>query len=100
MSHLLCLIPDPSPAGGRESDVWAQLTTQQLSSSPKLEALVIWGYPGDIELEMANLPLDLNNEALIKLQNTLPQLVDALKNAVKRGRPAVPPSNQHDATTA
>jgi hypothetical protein len=40
------------------------------------------------------MPLDLNDEALIKMQDILPQLVEALKNAVKRGHPDVPPSNQ------
>jgi len=73
-----------------ESDCVAlSITIAYLTTRPKLYTLdVCWGHPsGFLEIDLLSDPVDLDDDAIRRIEAALPQLEVALKAAVARGRP-------------
>jgi hypothetical protein len=65
------------------------ISATDLATAPVIaSADVCWGHPsGKVELELFDRPVLLNEDSLCMLEEQLPNLAGALRNALRRGRP-------------
>jgi hypothetical protein len=59
-------------------------------AAPTVDVDVIWGHPGQLELDLFPGKVTLSSQALDTIEAALPRLVEALRVAVRRGRPDAP----------
>jgi hypothetical protein len=84
-----CIVADDRPR--EEPDLVDLLVgIRHLTTEPELESLyVCWGHPsGYVELELLDRPVPLDDAAWSSAEAAVPRLVEALRSAIKRGRPA------------
>jgi len=83
-----CIVADDRP---REEPDLVDLVIgiRHLTTNPELESLyVCWGHPsGHIELELLDNPIPLDDAAWAAAEAAVPKLVDAMREAIARGRP-------------
>jgi hypothetical protein len=83
---LECLIPQP--AAELPDNVSLVVSVEQLNTNPMITADVCWGSPiGYIEAEALPEPISFNAEGVKAIESQLSVLYEALKVALRRGRP-------------
>jgi hypothetical protein len=62
---------------------------KHLTTKPQLEDLyVCWGHPsGHVEVDLLHTPIVLDEAAWRLAEEAIPTLVEALRTAIRRGRP-------------
>lgn len=83
-----CLIPDVDDLE-RPDGVCIGIGIRHITTEPLIDgADVCWNHPsGHLELALVRDPVPLTQDRLIEVKRQLPQLVDALRGALLRGRP-------------
>ncbi len=66
------------------------------ASAPTVNVDLIWGHPGQIELDLFPGAVALTNEALNCIKAELPRLVEVFRVAVRRGRPDTPRNHANE----
>ena len=83
---LSCYFPD-APAD-QPDEVTLELCVGGIGGpKPSLEADVIWGCPGQVELDLFPGSVAMSEDAVQRIEAELPRLVQVLQAAVRRGRP-------------
>jgi hypothetical protein len=87
--HVLALSCDLSPVpDDQPNEVSLELCVGGFARpEPLLEAAVGWSYPGQLEADAFSGTTAFNAASLARLDIELPNLLDALRAAVRRGRP-------------
>jgi hypothetical protein len=82
-----CLLPDAPPE--QPDNVCLSIGVRHVTTTPEIcDASVCWGAPsGDIELDVVDEPLPFSAEMMSRIEAELPRLVDALRIALRRGKP-------------
>jgi hypothetical protein len=83
---LSCFFPNAPP--DQPDEVTLELCFGGVSGrGPTVEADVVWGHPGQVEADLFPHPAPLTEETLRIVEGELPELIEALWSAVRRGRP-------------
>jgi hypothetical protein len=96
MAAISCLMPDVvSEEDADLVDLVVQI--QHLTTQPELSGLyVCWGHPsGRVEIDLLPAPVPLDATGWQLVEQSVPVLIEALRNALRRGRP--PPDFGEDA---
>jgi hypothetical protein len=83
-----CLLPDPvSP--NRTDDLRLEISARHVDTKPLLDnAKVAWNPPrGYLEIDLVPMPEPASTDRLDQLEAEVPQLVDVLRDALRRGSP-------------
>jgi hypothetical protein len=81
-----CLIPQP--AAELPDNVALVVSVEQLNTNPMIAADVCWGSPiGFVEAEALPEPIPFDAEGANAVESRLSALYEALKEALRRGRP-------------
>ena len=89
MVAISCVVADDNRPREVPDLVDLVVGVQHLTTEPELADLcVCWGHPsGHIELELPVDPIPLDDQAWKVAESAVPRLVEALRNAIARGRP-------------
>lgn len=84
--YLSCVMPEQEPAIADLIDL--EISISHIRTQPKLTADVCWGHPsGFVEQSFHPQAVVFDEQTKAQFMDGLPNLVDALKTALKRGKP-------------